>query len=71
MKSEDETIIKFLTALKADSVRDVKYIGKTLYGFCVCGQPIDYCYKFMNIKNGTQCCVGKTCLKYIFDYIKI
>ena len=71
MDTRTETIAKFLTALKVDSVKDVKYIGKTLNGICVCGQPIINCYKFINLRNHRQCVVGKKCLKYVLEYINI
>ena len=71
MNSRNETIEKFLTALKVDSVKDIKYLGKNLNGTCVCGQPIKHCYKFFNVKNKKECFVGKNCLKYVLEYIKI
>ncbi len=72
MNSKVETIAKLSSALKVDSVKDVKYIGKYYYpSKCVCGQPIKWVYVFANRRNGLQCAVGKECLPYIFDYIKI
>lgn len=71
MNSFEETITKFLSALKVDSVYDVRYVGKNYRGICVCGQPIEYGYKFKNIRNGLECIAGKTCAKYIFEYINI
>lgn len=71
MNSYTETISKFLSTLKVDSVYDVRYVGKTFRGKCVCGQPIQYGYKFINVRNGLECVVGKRCLKYIYRLEKI
>jgi len=41
MNSRDETLEKFLSALKVDTIKEVKYINKDAFGgFCVCGQRI-------------------------------
>ena len=65
-----KTIEKFLDALKVDSTKDVKYVGKNFsYQHCICGQPIKKAYKFINTKNMISCMVGKDCLPYIASYL--
>ena len=70
MNSKNETVSKFLSALKVDLIKDVKYVGKEIKNSkCVCGQPIQYCYYFKNIKNNLECTVGKNCLNYVANYL--
>ena len=70
MDNYQETILKFLNALKVDLIKDVKYKGKFLESHrCVCGQPIKTSYLFTNTKNGLSCHVGKSCLKHIALYL--
>ena len=71
MKHFEETIIKFLAALKVDLIQDVRYQGRC-YGdyYCVCGQRIKRGYMFKNEKNSNDCIVGKNCLHYVAEYLK-
>jgi len=70
MDSYKKTTEKFLTALNVDSIKDVKYLCKdALGGTCVCGQPLIRKYKFLNVKNGLSCCVGKECMEYVTEYL--
>ena len=69
MNSKYETISKFLSELKVDTIKEIQYVGKYYSGKCVCGQPILYGYKFKNNRNNRSCLVGKNCLPYIADYL--
>ncbi len=70
MSHETETLEKFLSTLKVDQCKDIKYIGKKIgYFKCVCGQPITKAYIFYNKQNEKRCNVGKNCLHYIAMYL--
>jgi hypothetical protein len=70
MDNKTEAITKFLGALRIDLIRDVKYNGRVEGPHrCVCGQPIQRGYHFINTQNHLECVVGKNCLNYIAWYL--
>ena len=70
MNSRKETVLKFSGALNIDMRKDVRYGGR-VWGphRCVCGQPIQYGYLFINKRNYRECVVGKNCLNHITWYL--
>ena len=70
MNHYNETISKFLDAMRLDSINDVYFLGKcTKYQYCVCGQKIKKGYVLKNKQNNKLCVVGKKCLYYIAYYL--
>ena len=70
MSHYTETISKFLSALKVDTITTIKFQGRVIQKqTCICGQAIEHCYVFYNKANNKKCVVGKNCLRYIADYL--
>lgn len=70
MGHHDETILKFITSLNVDLIKDVSFQKKRFGNYqCVCGQRIKRGYVFENTKNRKTCVVGKHCLQHVADYL--